>query len=103
MSAHVRGYAAIHGLASDDDPAVVSYNTRVERISKSSSTNKWILTFKRLRKLHESNRLEATWWNEEFDAVVVAVGLDSEQPHVPDIEGIMEWSKIRDDKSPNWP
>ena len=69
----MRGYAAIHGLASYDGPAVVSYNTRVERLDKSSDKKKWILTLKRLRKLEETNRLEATWWKEEFDAVVVAV------------------------------
>ncbi|KZV64547.1 FAD/NAD-P-binding domain-containing protein [Peniophora sp. CONT] len=100
VSAHVRGYAALHGLGSYDDPATVSYNTRVERVEKASGANKWTLTFKRLRKLEETNRLEATWWKEEFDAVVVAAGLDSEQPHVPDIKGIVEWSKVLDSKSP---
>ncbi|KZV64548.1 FAD/NAD-P-binding domain-containing protein [Peniophora sp. CONT] len=99
VTAHVRGYAAIHGFAFDDDPAVVSYNTRVERVDKSD--NKWILTLKRFRKLEETNRLEATWWKEEFDAVVVAsANLDSDQPHVPDTPGIVEWSKVVDEKSP---
>ena len=72
----------------------------MERLDKSSDKQKWILTLKRLRKLEETNRLEATWWKEEFDAVVVAVGLDSEQPHVPDIEGIVEWSEVKDERSP---
>ena len=101
MTKHVRGYAAIHGLASDDDPTVVSYSTRVEHLAKSSSNpnNKWTLTLKRLRKLEETNRLEATWWREDFDAVVVGLGLDAELPHVPEIEGIVEWSKVRDEKS----
>ncbi|VDB96836.1 unnamed protein product [Peniophora sp. CBMAI 1063] len=99
VSAHVRGYAAIHGLASDDDPSLVSYNTRVERIEKPSPDGKWVLTLKRLRKLEETNRLEAVWWKEEFDAVVVAFGLDSELPHVPDVKGIVEWSEVRDSES----
>ena len=38
--------------------------------------------------------------NEEFDAVVVALGLDSELPHVPEIEGIIGWSRVKDEKSP---
>ncbi|VDC00852.1 unnamed protein product [Peniophora sp. CBMAI 1063] len=101
VTAHVRGYAALHGFSSSDDPSAVSYNTRVERVSRFSKSGQWTLTLKRLRKLEESNRLEETWWQEEFDAVVVAVnGLDPEQPHVPDIPGIVEWSGVVDGKSP---
>ncbi|KZV64546.1 FAD/NAD-P-binding domain-containing protein [Peniophora sp. CONT] len=99
VTKHVRGYAAIHGLASDDDPSVVSYLTRVEHLEKSTSNNKWTLTLKRVRKLEETNRLEVTWWKEDFDAVVVGLGLDAELPHVPEIKGIVEWSKVKDEKS----
>lgn len=79
----------------DDDPAVVSYATRVERLKKSPDGTSWTLTLKRLQRLEESNRLKATWWTEDFDAVVVALGLSSDGVHVPDIPGIVEWSKVR--------
>ncbi|VDB96834.1 unnamed protein product [Peniophora sp. CBMAI 1063] len=99
VTKHVRGYAAIHGLASDDDEGVVAYNTRVERLRKDEEAGKWTLTLKKVRKLTETNRLEATWYEQEFDAVVVALGLDAELPHVPEIEGIEGWSKVKDEKS----
>ncbi|EIN12652.1 hypothetical protein PUNSTDRAFT_61629, partial [Punctularia strigosozonata HHB-11173 SS5] len=94
VSAHVRAFAALHHLSADDDPAVVSYGTRVQRLAKAPGGG-WTLTLKRLTLLEESQRIKATWWQEDFDAVVVSLGLDSDGPHVPDIPGLVEWSKVK--------
>ncbi|PBK68328.1 hypothetical protein ARMSODRAFT_1019897 [Armillaria solidipes] len=47
-----------------------------------------------LKKLEESQQIKATWWTEEFNAVVVAAG-PYDQPHVLDVDGLIEWSKVR--------
>ncbi|KAJ7488272.1 FAD/NAD-P-binding domain-containing protein [Mycena latifolia] len=95
---HVRAYASLHGINSNDessDRIITSYSTRVEEVKKRNSTG-WTLTLRRLERLPESNRIKAEYWTEEFDAVVVATGPFT-WPHVPAIEGIGAWSKAKQD------
>ncbi|KAJ7429748.1 FAD/NAD-P-binding domain-containing protein [Mycena latifolia] len=91
---HVRAYASLHGLNSNDESEssapITSYSTVVEKVQKRNSTA-WTLTLRRLERLHESNRIKADLWTEDFDAVVVAAG-PCTTPHVPAIEGIGNWS-----------
>lgn len=101
---HVRAYASVHRLNVDDYPIVpgahrvASYSTRVEKLVKSDDGKSWVLTLRRLERLQEPNRIKATWWQEEFDAVFVATG-PYESAHVPEINGLVEWSKVRNDGS----
>ncbi|KAJ7485655.1 hypothetical protein FB451DRAFT_1392386 [Mycena latifolia] len=91
---HVRAYASLHGLNSNDESEssapITSYSTVVEKVQKRNSTA-WTLTLRRLEQLHESKRIKADLWTEDFDAVVVAAGSYT-TPHVPAIEGIGNWS-----------
>ncbi|KAJ7485654.1 FAD/NAD-P-binding domain-containing protein [Mycena latifolia] len=91
---HVRAYASLHGLNSNDESEssapITSYSTVVEKVQKRNSTA-WTLTLRRLERLHESKRIKADLWTEDFDAVVVAAG-PCTTPHVPAIEGIGNWS-----------
>ncbi|KAJ7735643.1 FAD/NAD-P-binding domain-containing protein [Mycena maculata] len=96
---HVRSYASHHCLNSNDHcpatasaPPVTAYSTRVEKVEKDAEGHTWVLTLRRLERLHESNRILAEWWTETFDAVVLATGPYT-APHVPDIDGIVDWSK----------
>ncbi|KAJ7075563.1 FAD/NAD-P-binding domain-containing protein [Mycena belliarum] len=97
---HVRAYASMHGLNTNDSPrntsapSVTSYATRVEHLEKSNTTSTWWLTLRRLHLLAEPSRIREDFWQEEFDAVVVATGLYC-APHVPDIAGIEDWSKAK--------
>ncbi|WVW85175.1 hypothetical protein I302_107213 [Kwoniella bestiolae CBS 10118] len=96
---HVRAYASYHGINTGDGPwdpqseSVTSYNTRVESLEKVG--DKWELQLKKLEKLPDSRRLKASWWSEEFDAVVIASG-GFDAPHVPDIPGLKDWAQVRD-------
>ncbi|KAJ7028600.1 FAD/NAD-P-binding domain-containing protein [Mycena alexandri] len=96
---HLRSYASHHCLNSNDHcPATASappatvYSTRVEKVEKNMEAHTWVLTLRRLERLHESHRIVAKWWTETFDAVVLATGPYT-APHVPDIDGIVDWSK----------
>ncbi|KAJ7808675.1 FAD/NAD-P-binding domain-containing protein [Mycena olivaceomarginata] len=89
---HVRSYASHHCLNTNDHcpatlsaPRVASYSTRVEKVEKDAETHTWVLTLRRLEQ----------WWTETFDAVVIATGPYT-SAHVPDIEGIIDWSKAKD-------
>jgi cation diffusion facilitator CzcD-associated flavoprotein CzcO len=93
IGAHVRAYSSVHGLNSNDKPSTVTaYSTRVERAVKEGES--WKLTLRHLKSLEESHRINTTWWTEEFDAVVVATG-PYDAPHVPEIDGLIEWSKVK--------
>ncbi|KAF8187891.1 hypothetical protein K438DRAFT_1834325 [Mycena galopus ATCC 62051] len=99
---HVRSYATHHCLNSNDHcpttpsaPRVASYSTRVEKVEKDEETHTWVLTLRRLEWLPESNRIREDWWTETFDAVVLASGPYT-SAHVPEIEGIVDWSKAKD-------
>ncbi|KAJ7133558.1 hypothetical protein C8R44DRAFT_977670 [Mycena epipterygia] len=100
---HVRSYASHHCLNSNDycpatpsAPPVTVYSTRVEKVEKDEKTHTWVLTLRRLERLRESRKILAEWWTETFDAVVLATGPYT-APHVPDIEGIVDWSKATED------
>lgn len=64
----------------------VEYNTAVERVEKTG--NEWRVT---LRKDGEKSDY---WWEESFDAVVVASGHYG-VPYIPHIEGLEEFEKQR--------
>ncbi|KAJ7862931.1 FAD/NAD-P-binding domain-containing protein [Mycena olivaceomarginata] len=92
---HVRSYASHHCLNSNDycpatasAPPATAYSTRVEKMEKNMEAHTWVLTLRRLERLHESHRILAEWWTETFDAVVLATGPYT-APHVPDIDGIV--------------
>ncbi|KAF7336155.1 Dimethylaniline monooxygenase [Mycena venus] len=100
---HVRSYASHHCLNSNDycppkatpaAPPITSYSTRVERVEKDAETHTWVLTLRRLERLPESNRILEEWWTESFDAVFLAAGPWA-STHVPDIAGIVDWSKAK--------
>ncbi|KAJ7766138.1 FAD/NAD-P-binding domain-containing protein [Mycena metata] len=99
---HVRAYASLHGLNSNDKPSsppyspIAAYATRVEAMQKCNETATWTLTLRRLEWLPESKRLKATYWTENFDAVVIATGHYT-TPYVPSIKGIGNWSAAIED------
>ncbi|KUJ22375.1 flavin dependent monooxygenase-like protein [Mollisia scopiformis] len=64
---------------------LVSYNTTVELVAKDQASGKWIVT---LRQPLE-NGLEDRWWEETFDAVVVAPGHYT-VPFIPYTPGLTE-------------
>ncbi|KAJ7060654.1 FAD/NAD-P-binding domain-containing protein [Mycena amicta] len=102
---HVRAYASLHGLNANAEhentsgDKITSYSTRVQHLWKSNSTT-WTLTLHRMQRLPETSRLRVDVWDESFDAVVVAVGRDTLQ-HVPDIPGLVGWSKAKNAEG-NW-
>ncbi|KAI0821409.1 FAD/NAD-P-binding domain-containing protein [Irpex lacteus] len=98
IGAHVRAYATLKNLNSNDNSSIHSYSTRVEDFEKVGS--KWVLTLRHLKHLEEPDRLKATYWQEEFDAVVVGSG-PYNSPHVPEIDGLLQWSKVTDPSSPS--
>lgn len=61
----------------------IRFNSTVERVVKDKSTDKWILYIVN----RDSNTTEESWYKEEFDAVVVAVGRFN-VPFFPSIENI---------------
>jgi cation diffusion facilitator CzcD-associated flavoprotein CzcO len=66
---------------------LVEYSTTVENAEKRARDGKWVLT---LRK--QAPGLEKDyWWQEEFDALVVATGHYS-VPYVPVIKGLKEFA-----------
>ncbi|EGO03160.1 hypothetical protein SERLA73DRAFT_174607 [Serpula lacrymans var. lacrymans S7.3] len=90
---YVRAFASYHGINSNDDNPVMSYNTRVERVEKrlneKGQEQGWRLWLKELVPIGE-NKYRATWWTEDFDAVVVATGRYN-APYMPSIPGLDEW------------
>ncbi|KAJ7871305.1 FAD/NAD-P-binding domain-containing protein, partial [Mycena leptocephala] len=98
---HVRSYASLHNLNANDYPLdsstepVTSYSSRVEKLQKVDSTQTWRLTLRKLERLPETGRIKAQWWTEDFDAVVIATG-PYVSPHVPNIAGLVDWSKVKD-------
>ncbi|KAJ7143904.1 FAD/NAD-P-binding domain-containing protein [Mycena epipterygia] len=94
---HVRAYASLHGINSNDISGsssslrTAAYSTRVENIQKCNATSTWTLTLRHLERLPESKRIKVHLWAEDFDAVVIATGLHT-TPYVPAIEGIGNWS-----------
>jgi len=70
---------------------LISLNTHVERVRKTGK--KWILTLRKTEFQYRGEKRDY-WWNEEFDAVVVATGHYS-VPNIPQIEGLKEtWETL---------
>ncbi|KIW12674.1 hypothetical protein PV08_09952 [Exophiala spinifera] len=65
---------------------LVSFNTSVERVEKVNG--KWVLTLRRSDHILRGERREY-WWQETFDAVVVATG-HYNIPAVPQVSGLRE-------------
>lgn len=80
----IRSY--IEGLINRNGyPGLVEYNTTVERAVKDGG--KWILTLRRA-----GRGLDDYWWNESFDALVVASGHYA-VPYIPKIPGLKEFAE----------
>ena len=71
-----------------------AYSTRVEKLTKEGSV--WHLTSRHLKYLEESKRIKATWTTEDFDAIVIGTG-PYDAPHVPEIDGLIQWSEVKAD------
>ncbi|WVQ95865.1 hypothetical protein IAU59_002964 [Kwoniella sp. CBS 9459] len=70
----------------------VSYNTRVERISKRFVDGRhrgWTLILHSFVRI-DQERYEEKYWEEHFDAIVIAAGRFN-VPHIPSIPGLAEW------------
>ncbi|KAF7324910.1 Dimethylaniline monooxygenase [Mycena kentingensis (nom. inval.)] len=95
LAKYLRAFASFHGINSNDDNPDVSYNTRVELVEKKRELNGqhrgWTLTLKRLEHLGYGS-VKASWWSEDFDAIVVATGRYN-APNIPAIPGLKEWSE----------
>jgi cation diffusion facilitator CzcD-associated flavoprotein CzcO len=68
---------------------LVEYNTTVENAEKrvEDGAGKWVLTLRKQTAGLDKDH----WWQEEFDAIVVATGHYS-VPYVPHIEGLKEFA-----------
>lgn len=65
---------------------LVHFHTTVERAEKRETG--WLLTLRQENPEEDKDR----WWQQEFDAVVVASG-HYNTPHIPDITGLTEWEE----------
>lgn len=65
---------------------LITFNTTVENIHKRSSS--WVLTLRQEVIGGDKDR----WWQQEFDAVVVASG-HYNIPYIPNIPGLVEYEK----------
>ncbi|WVQ83502.1 hypothetical protein IAT38_005643 [Cryptococcus sp. DSM 104549] len=98
---HIRTYASHHGLNTADEAwddttsRITSYSTRVESLQKIG--DQWRLQLRKVEWLEDSRQIKTTWWEEFFDAVVVASG-GYDAPHVPEIEGLKAWSEVKDEE-----
>ncbi|KAF8556436.1 FAD/NAD(P)-binding domain-containing protein [Imleria badia] len=90
---YVRSYASYLNINSNDENPAAAYNTRVERVEKrineAGQGQGWRLWLRSLKPT-QNNTYRATWWTEDFDAVVVAVGRYN-APSMPSIPGLEEW------------
>ncbi|KAJ7837810.1 FAD/NAD(P)-binding domain-containing protein [Mycena olivaceomarginata] len=77
LARYLRAFASFHGINSNDRSPDVAYNTRVELVEKrydeAGQERGWTLTLKRLEQV-APKLTKATWWTEDFDAIVVATG-----------------------------
>ncbi|KAH8108051.1 hypothetical protein BXZ70DRAFT_903434 [Cristinia sonorae] len=90
LQRYLRAFASWHGVNANDENPNVWYNTRVELVEKREDGKGWTLTLKKLESTG-NNTLEATWWKEDYDAVVAATGRYN-APNIPNIEGLAEWN-----------
>ncbi|KAK0496782.1 hypothetical protein EDD18DRAFT_176503 [Armillaria luteobubalina] len=93
LQRYLRAFASWHGINTNDDSPNVSYATRVEQVEKRFRDNQhvgWTLTLKKFVQTGDRTS-QATWWTEDFDAVVVATGRYN-APNIPNIEGLAAWA-----------
>ncbi|KAJ7717985.1 hypothetical protein B0H16DRAFT_1897773 [Mycena metata] len=93
LARYLRAFSSFHGVNSNDASPDISYSTRVELVEKrydeEGRERGWTLTLKKLEKtLHGAT---ATWWTEDFDAIVVATGRYN-APNIPRISGLEDWA-----------
>ncbi|KAF9240430.1 hypothetical protein BU15DRAFT_45877 [Melanogaster broomeanus] len=90
---YIRAYASYLHVNSNDENPATAYNTRVElvekRINAEGKEQGWRLWLKSLVSTG-NNTSRATWWTEDFDAVVVASGRYN-APVMPSIPGLDHW------------
>ncbi|KAF7304328.1 Dimethylaniline monooxygenase [Mycena chlorophos] len=96
IARYLRAFASYHGINANDANPDISYNTRVELVEKrydeQGREQGWRLTLKRLERVAgNERRVKATWWTEDFDAIVVATGRYN-APSLPNIRGLKEWA-----------
>ena len=85
----------LQNLATEYLP-LISFSTTVEKVekvldTKDSGQAKWTLTLRRPYEIRPGQLLDY-WWQEKFDAVVVATG-HYHVPFIPDIPGLEETAK----------
>ncbi|KAL1879053.1 hypothetical protein Plec18167_004350 [Paecilomyces lecythidis] len=68
---------------------LISFNTTVEKVEKVG--DKWTVTLRRKGQLRHG-QVQDYWWQEKFDAIVVASG-HYNVPFIPDVPGLEEASK----------
>ncbi|KAJ7083602.1 hypothetical protein B0H15DRAFT_850102 [Mycena belliarum] len=94
LGRYLRAFASWRGINSNDASPDIAYNTRVELVQKryddAGREQGWTLTLKRLERAGPQSS-KATWWTEDFDAIVVATGRYN-APNIPDIAGLKEWA-----------
>ncbi|KAF8218214.1 hypothetical protein K438DRAFT_1657096 [Mycena galopus ATCC 62051] len=94
LARYLRAFASFHGVNSNDASPDIAYNTRVELVEKrydeDGQERGWTLTLKRLERV--ANSTKATWWTEDFDAIVVATGRYN-APNIPPISGLEDWAE----------
>ncbi|KAJ7062017.1 FAD/NAD(P)-binding domain-containing protein [Mycena amicta] len=94
LARYLRAFASFHGINGNDVNPDISYSTRVELVEKrygdAGQEQGWRFTLKRLEKLGP-RKVKATWWTENFDAIVVATGRYN-APSLPAIPGLKEWA-----------
>ncbi|KAJ6457517.1 hypothetical protein DFH09DRAFT_1349621 [Mycena vulgaris] len=95
LARYLRAFASFHGANSNDENPNIACRTRVELVQKrydeSGREHGWTLTLKRLEKTGPSTS-KATWWTEDFDAIVVATGRYN-APNIPSISGLEDWAR----------
>ncbi|KAJ7724717.1 FAD/NAD(P)-binding domain-containing protein [Mycena maculata] len=93
VACYLRTFASFHGANSNDVNPDIAYNTRVEHVEKhynvAGQEHGWVLTLKRLERTGQ-HPCKATWWNKDFDAIVVATGRYN-TPNIPSISGLEDW------------
>lgn len=87
ISKYIEGLVSRNGYGD-----LVEFNTTVERAKRNNTAppdggRRWTVTLRQ----HSPSRQDDFWWQEEFDAVVVASGHYS-VPYVPHIKGLKEFA-----------
>ncbi|KAI0788896.1 hypothetical protein C8Q75DRAFT_793645 [Abortiporus biennis] len=94
LQRYLRAFASWHGVNTNDHNHNVTYSTRVEQVAKRLKDDKhvgWTLTLKKFIIQTGKRTSKATWWTEDFDAVVVATGRYN-APNIPNIDGLTAWN-----------